>query len=186
MNRFESTCAKKSRVCVIEQSLLKSRAFHALRRPASYRVLAIFWTKRQIGKVGRKGKREHVILNNGEITFTFREAKKKYGISESAFRDAIDELREKGFLDIVDSGAGLYRSANLYALSERWKLYGTPEYEPPKSRPKKPINKGFQKGNRYGRNCKKKISTVISQHSSTVIEQHSSDKAYNGYVEVGT
>ncbi|MHC4123570.1 MAG: hypothetical protein ACYSSI_08360 [Planctomycetota bacterium] len=143
----------KSSVIVVEQALFKSKAYRSLSSPTAYFVLGIFWTKRQIGKVGRLGKKQRVILNNGEIVFTYAEAKREYGISYSAFRAAIDELREKGFVDIAESGAGLYKSANLYSLSERWKLFGTEDYEKPKPRPKKPINKGFQKGNRFGRNC---------------------------------
>ena len=149
-----------SKVAVFEQRLLKSKAYRSLRTPTAYFVFGVFMTKRQIGKVRYKYKVEKVILNNGEITFTYKEAEEKYSISYGAFRDAIDELGEKGFIDIAESGAGLYKSANLYAISERWKLYGTLEYEPPKPRPKKPINRGFQKGNRYGQNCKKKNPTV--------------------------
>lgn len=139
---------------VFERELLKSKAYRALRTPKAYFVLGIFMTKRQMGKIGRRGKRESVILNNGRITFTFREAQSKYSISPGAFGTAIDELRDKGFIDIAESGTGLYKSANLYSLSDRWKKYGTPEYKDPTPRPHKPINKGFQKGNKHGRNCK--------------------------------
>jgi hypothetical protein len=145
-----------SKVVVLEQRLLKSKAYRSLRTPTAYFVLGIFMTKRQPVKVGRAGKRQWDIVNNGEITFTYKEAKEKYGISYGAFRDAIDELRDKGFVDIAESGAGLYKSANLYAISDRWRLYGTQEYEEPKPRPKGPMNRGFQKGNQYGQNCKKK------------------------------
>ncbi|MHC4098789.1 MAG: hypothetical protein ACYSU3_22360, partial [Planctomycetota bacterium] len=124
------------------------------------KVLMIFLTKRQCERLGRRGKEQWTIKNNGEITFTYKEAKRKYGISDGAFRNAIDDLRNKGFLDIAESGAGLYKSANKYELCDRWKLYGTQEYQPPKPRLQKPINKGFQKGNQYGRNCTKKFSTV--------------------------
>jgi hypothetical protein len=147
---------KNSSVVVIEQKLLKSKAYRSLRTPTAYFVFGIFMTKRQIGKVGRKGKKQKVILNNGEIVFSYKEAQTKYGISAGAFRDAIDELREKGFVDIASTGMGVYKVTNLYSISDRWGNYRTPEYEPPKSRPKKPINKGFQKGNQYGRNCKKR------------------------------
>jgi len=174
------------KVCVIEQALLKSTAYRTLSSPTAYFVLGIFWTKRQIGKVGRSGKKQIVILNNGEIIFAYVEAKKKYSISYSTFKAAIDELREKGFIDIAESGAGLYKSANLYALSDRWRLYGTPEYVPPKPRPQKPINRGFQKGNRYGRNCRKKKTTVKVQHSSTVAKQHSQTKKDESDVDIRT
>ncbi len=115
-------------------------------------------TKRQLVKVGRKGKEKWDICNNGEIEFTYIEAEDNYGISAGAFRDAIDELREKGFIDIAATGMGVHKVTTLYSISDRWKLYGLTEYEPPKPRPKKPINRGFQKGNQFGRNCRKRKS----------------------------
>jgi len=148
----------RSKVVVIEQRLLKSKAYRSLRTPTAYFVLGIFMTKRQLVKVGRDGKRQWDIVNNGEITFTYREAKGKYGISYSAFKKAIDELREKGFIDIAATGMGVHKVATFFSIGDRWKLYGTPEYEPAKPRPKKTINRGFQEGNRYGCNCRKRKS----------------------------
>ena len=139
-----------------ERKLLRSIAYRSLRTPTAYFVLGIFMTKRKMIQIGRRGKECWVIENNGEIVFSYKEAKQRYNISYSAFRNAIDELREKGFLDIAESGAGVHKARNLYSLSDRWKLYGTPQYEKPKPRPQRPINRGFQKGNQYGRNCKKR------------------------------
>lgn len=156
----------------IPKTLIQSRAFRALRTPTAHVVLAIFWTKRQMVQVGRRGKGQWAVANNDEIEFTYLEADSKWGISASVFRNAIDELRNKGFLDIAESGAGLYKSKNKYTLSERWRRYGTPDYEPPKPRPKGPVNRGFKKGNRLGRNARRKISTVVGQHSSIVAGQH--------------
>ena len=171
---------------VLEQRLLKSKAYRSLKTPTSYFVLGIFMTKRQLAKVGRKGKERWDITNNGEIEFTYIEAKEKYSISDGAFRNAIDELREKGFIDIAESGAGLYKSANKYSISDRWKLYGTQQYEKPKPRPKGPINRGFKKGNQYGRKCKKKNSTVADNNGSTVTGQHSKDKTAYSHVDITT
>ena len=158
----------------IPKALIRSQAFRALRTPTAHLVLAAFWIKRQMVNVGRSGKKRWAIANNDEITFTYAEAKRKWGISANAFRNAIDELRAKGFLDIAESGAGLYKSTNKYRLSDRWRFYGTPDYEPPKPRPGGPMSRGFTRGNRLGRNCRKKKTTVAVQHSSTVAVQHSS------------
>src|SRR4030042_1169596 len=98
-----------SRVVVIEKRLLRSNAYRSLKKPTAYFVLGIFLTKRQMVKVGRSGKRQWVIANNGEIEFTYPEAERKYGISRSAFGKTVDELRDKGFIDIAESGAGLYK-----------------------------------------------------------------------------
>ena len=154
----------------LERELLESEALRSLTTRTAYRILLIFYSKRKMGKAGRKGYERWDVVNNGEIVFTYQEAKTKYGISYGAFRNAIDELMDRGFIDIAESGAGLHKSANLYSISNRWKSYGTPEYKEPKPRPQKPINKGFQKGNMYGRNCRnEKNSTVAGQHSSTVV-----------------
>ncbi len=155
----------------VEQRLIQSKAFRSLTATA-IKVLMIFLTKRQCERIGRKGKEQWTIRNNGEITFTYKEAKSKYGISESAFRNAIDELISKGFIDIAASGMGVHKVTTQYSISDRWRLYGTSDYKEPKPRHKRPINRGFQKGNTLGRNCKKK-STVAEQHSSTVAAQHS-------------
>ena len=156
------------------RAMLESAAFAAIKTATAHRILAIFFTKRQWAPTGRRGETDWTLTNNGQIIFTYAEAKKKYGISNGSFRDAIDELIDKGFIDIAQSGAGMYKSANLYSISDRWKLYGTDGYKEPEPRPKKPINKGFQKGNQYGQNCGKKTeATVMVQHSSTVTGQHS-------------
>jgi hypothetical protein len=169
-----------------ERTLLESLAYHSLKTPTAYFVFGIFMTKRQWVEVGRKGKEQWDIANNGQITFSYREAKTKYGISCSAFRNAIDELREKGLIDIAESGAGLYRSQNLYEISDRWRLYGANEYKPPRPRPKgQPMGRGFKKGNKFGRNCKKK-SNVTGQHSSTVTGQHSDAKGQQSRVDTAT
>ena len=166
----------------ISVRVIRSPAFRALRTATAHVVLAAFWTKRQMVQVGRRGKKHWRVANNDEITFTYREARGKWGICDSTFRDAVDELRDKGFVDIAESGAGLYKSTNKYRLSERWRLYGTEGYEPPKPRPKGPINRGFKRGNQLGRNARKQKSTVAEQHGSTVEGQHSSAESDVGRV----
>jgi hypothetical protein len=169
------------------KALIDSKAYAAIKTATAHMVLSIFFCKRQFEQIGRKGKEQWHIKNNGEIVFTYKEAQWKYGIAESTFGDAIDELLDKGLIDIAASGQGTYRVTNLYAISDRWRLYGTPDYEKPKPRPKKPINRGFQKENQYGRNCgKKKKSTVIEQHSSTVTGQHSGTQGQKSYVATTT
>jgi len=149
---------RKGRNIWFDRGLLESKAFLALGTATAHKVLAIFWTKRQFEQVGRKGKEQWDIVNNGEIVFTYVEAENRYGILPGAFRTAIDELRVKGFIDIAETGTGTHKVKTLYSISDRWRKYGTPEYQAPKARPKGPINRGFQKGNRYGRNSRKKKS----------------------------
>jgi hypothetical protein len=175
-----------SKFVVFKQKLLKSKAYRSLNTPTAHFVFGIFMCKRQLVKRGRPGKKQWDIVNNGEIVFSYREAHEKYGIGSAAFRNAIDELRDKGLIDIYATGMGVHKVTTLYGMSDRWKLYGTPDYIPPKPRPKGPINRGFQKGNKFGRNSRKKIPTVVEQHSSTVAGQHSKTKKANNYVATPT
>ena len=49
-------------------------------------------------------------------------------ICKTTFSNAIKELLEKGFIDITRPGIGKYRVSTLYAISNRWRKYGTPEF----------------------------------------------------------
>jgi len=159
------------------KELITSKAYHALKTATAFRVLSLFYTKRQFEKSGRKGKESYAIKNNGEITFSYLEAEKKWKIPSSTFARAIDELCDKGFIDIAESGQGVHKVCNLYAISNRWKNYGTDTYEPPRERKKGPINRGFQKGNQFGRKAKKKSLTVTAEHGPTVIDEHKKQSA---------
>ncbi|MDA0334272.1 MAG: hypothetical protein O2782_03810 [bacterium] len=88
-----------------------------------------FYQRRQFA-TKRKGEkvRSKEVLNNGKITFLYTEAE-GLGISKTAFTRAIDGLLSHGFIDITFSGEGLYRSVSLYAVSTRWRNYGTKAFE---------------------------------------------------------
>ncbi len=130
----------------IERALIKSLAFRELTATA-LRVFFLFMLKRSMEKlpIGR-GRKTWVIANNGKIEFTYREADCKYGIKEGAFREALDRLVERGFIDIAANRAGLFKVKTLYSLSERWRKFGTPEFER-KERPKDNRHVGYQKRN---------------------------------------
>jgi len=146
-----------------EKQLIYSKAFAELKTANAHKTLAFFLTKRQCAPKGKGRWKKWEITNNGEISFTYKEAKKKLGIkSDKTFTNIIDELRDKGFVDIASTGMGVHKVTTLYSISDRWRLYGTPEYKKPKPRPKGPINRGFQKGNQYGRNCRKKKKSTVT------------------------
>jgi len=105
------------------------------------------------------------ILNNGELVFTYEEAKRLYGITAGRFTRAIEELVEKGFLDISETGMGLYKMATHYGISDRWRDYGTPSFRQV-HRPERSIKCGFRKGNRLWQKARKKKSTAIRAHGS--------------------
>ena len=127
----------------------------AIRTAAAHRVLMIFYAKRQMERRRQPGHREKVwrCVNNGEITFSYKEALERHGLTASRFRNALDELVRLGFIDIAHSGYGLHKDQTLYAISRRWQRYGTPEFQS-SERPRQTPKLGFTKGNRHGRNCR--------------------------------
>ena len=94
---------------------------------------------------------EWVFTNNGEIVFPYMEAVRK-GIGRREFRDALDELIAKGFLDISHLGKGgrkrldnngrVIGDMTTYIISERWKDYGKQTFKPPKIERKKDTRTG--------------------------------------------
>lgn len=128
--------AGKSSLIVLEQGLVQSQAWLSLKE-APMQIYLLFRCRCQIdtSKAARKRRLEDRVANNGEIQFTYREAKEKYGFSASRFARAVDSLVEKGFVDIAETGSGAYKATTLYAVSGRWRLYGTPAFKA-SSRPK--------------------------------------------------
>jgi len=118
-------------VITVERALLKSRAFRRL-SGTTKTVLFDFLMKRKLRKLkirqGRKA--EWFISNNGEIEYTYSEAeKKKPPISRSSFMRGLDSLIEHGFIDIEHSGSGGKKGdKSLYAISDRWKEWGTESF----------------------------------------------------------
>ncbi|HUS58882.1 MAG TPA: hypothetical protein VM141_09540 [Planctomycetota bacterium] len=100
-----------------ERSMVKHPAFISLTGKAA-QVLMVFRTKFQMEKRGRAGHREWVIVNDGEIRFTYREAI-TFGITNGQFTHAIDQLLDRGFMEVAQAG-GQHRPT-LYGTSEKWR-----------------------------------------------------------------
>ena len=128
----------------IPKEMLESGAYRGLSRVAIL-LLQDFLAKRIMKQVSKK---KWFCENNGKIIFPFREAVKK-GYSRDQFRNGIDELQAKGFLDITHQGKGGRKPLNghadcsTYLLDDRWRQYGTPEF--------KLARKPRQKDTRQGR-----------------------------------
>ncbi len=163
----------KNSLIVLEQSMIKSNVWLSL-SGTSVNVYLLFRTKCRIEKRGiKRGKRdlERMISNNGEIVFTYAEAKTKYRISKNRFRRAVDELLEKGFIDIAETGMGVHKVTTLYAISERWRKFGTPDYKTV-PRPKPPIaNPGFKKGNKMWKR-RANFSSAENDHGAVFKNKH--------------
>lgn len=167
--------AKKSTVIVLELRLVKSRAWLSL-SGAAPQVYLLFRTKCQISKrYAARGRHDRIISNNGQIEFTYLEAEKKYGISKDRFGRALDQLIDRGFIDVKASGMGVHKVKTWYAISERWIDYGTLAFCEAK-RPGPSIgNQGFRKGNQLWRKASRRFPSGENAHD-TVLESTCGDE----------
>ena len=97
------------------------------------RIFYEFMLKRRFGsqRKGKKKKTGAIVLNNGQIGFSYPEAD-RLGYPCSTFHKAIDKLIEVGLIDVHYQGQGgiltdtgdILGESSLYGISERWKDYG--------------------------------------------------------------
>lgn len=132
--------------------LIESDAFLGLSGKAALLVLIRFHQKayRKFAKV-RKNIKRMTITNNGEIIFPYSEAE-ELGVSRKNFSRVIRELVvDKGFIEIAEPGNWYEKQQTKFAISERWKHYGTSRYQTVKLDRILPKGLGFQPGNYKGR-----------------------------------
>ena len=127
----------------IAKEMLESAAYRGLSRVALL-LLQDFFAKRIMKQISKK---KWLVENNDKIIFPFQEAVKK-GYSRNQFRNGIDELQARGFLDIPHQGKGGRKPLNghadcsRYLLDDRWKQYGTPEFKPARKPRRKDTRQG--------------------------------------------
>jgi hypothetical protein len=130
----------------IKKELLESKAYRSLSRCAIL-IYQDFLAKRIMKPAKRNRKKIWVIVNNGEIIYPYSEAEEN-GFSKQQFRNAIDELQGKGFIDIKHLGKGGRKPAegtgdvSKYWIDDRWKDYGTDVFRPPRNPRRKETKKG--------------------------------------------
>lgn len=114
----------------LENDLLESSAFKAIKSPHTFRVFLEFCRRRKIYKPkDRQGKHSKaIIVNNGEIVFTYEDATRRLKMSQATFSRCLTELVDLGFLDIAEPSSGLHRQPTKWSLPDRWKLYGQPDF----------------------------------------------------------
>ncbi len=109
-----------------DNQLLASVVFRQLTK-TSLLALHTFMKKKRVRRPSRG--RNWVVINNGEIQFTYREAE-KMGISRASFMRAIDQLSQLGFLYVKKQGSGLQGDCSLYGISTEWRNFGTKKFNP--------------------------------------------------------
>jgi hypothetical protein len=136
---------EKEEKIYLTKELINSKANRSLSRCALL-IYQDFLAKRDMRKV-KKGKgKVWIIRNNGKIIYPYAEAEQK-GFTRKQFRDAIDELQQKGLIDIKHLGKGGRKPAkgtgdvSTYFIDDRWKLFGTDDFKPARN----PRNKDIRK-----------------------------------------
>jgi hypothetical protein len=118
--------------CWLPPDLIESEAFLKLSGKAAMLCVIRFHQKAFKKNIRRKrgGSKEPIITNNGEIIFTYGEAKELGIRSSRTFYRVIRELVEdKGFIDIAEYGSWYGKQPNKFSISYRWREYGTDEYK---------------------------------------------------------
>ena len=114
----------------IKRDILESDAYWDLTGAAPqvymvFRMKCVF-ADRTIGK-----RKERIIVNNGEITYSFREAENNHGIPKSTFLRARDQLIKVGLIEIAEDGGSHHTTK--YAISTNWRNYPEQTFERSKS-----------------------------------------------------
>ncbi|UCG80776.1 MAG: hypothetical protein JSV60_00395 [Desulfobacterales bacterium] len=114
---------------MLEPDLIESEAIQGLSGKAML-VLIRFHQKAHRKKTKRQGIRWTMITNNGQIQFPYAEARELGIKSDATFYKIIRQLvEERGLVDITEPGNWYLKQPTKYAISERWKRYGTPDYK---------------------------------------------------------
>jgi hypothetical protein len=117
-------------VIVIERELLRSEAFRSLSGTAKTVYFDFRMKITGTHTKPRQGRqKEFIITNNGKIEYCYSEAEKK-GISRPVFVRALRELVEHGLIDREHAGSGgIKGDKSLYAISERWRAWGSDKFK---------------------------------------------------------
>jgi hypothetical protein len=113
----------RSNTMFIDRDMHRSKAFQKLSKSATTLFFEFLYRR----KLEHRGN-EWIITNNARITLSYREAQKLFGFFPSRMARAITQLVECGFIDIAHQGKRTSRDSSRYAISERWKNYGTEKF----------------------------------------------------------
>ena len=107
----------------VDRGMHRSKAFQKLSKSATVILFEFFFRR----KLERKGS-DWIVTNNAQITFSYREAKRMFGFAPSTMARSISQLVEYGFIDIAHQGVRTSKDSSRYAVSNRWREYGTGKF----------------------------------------------------------
>lgn len=141
----------------VQKELICSKAYKEL-KSVGKEILVLFLLRQPVHKKNGKW----ILIKDGEISFTYSEAKNEHGISQQRFTKGIDAVIGKGFIELKYQGGGMEGDYSLFRVSEMWRKYGTDEFKV-LHRPKKGIRIGFARKNyrkKNDPNLSKKIRNI--------------------------
>ncbi len=112
----------------ISFDLLHSPAYKKLNYGPAIKALNWFHEKIRLQVNKRKRGKDRYNVINGDISFTYREAKLR-GLSSHQFSKALKELHRFGFIDIQKPGSALKGDWTKFSISDRWKKYAIPNFK---------------------------------------------------------
>lgn len=130
---------------------------------AAMHVFIVIFFKQDMKRVsGRKDKKKvYACTNPDELTCSYTEAEKKYGLTQPRLTRAIDELLTMGFITIKHLGGGREKDKTTFSLSENYQLWkpGTVF----STRRSDPVQRGFCSPKRTPKTLEKPISKVFAK-----------------------
>ena len=115
---------------MVGPDLIQSEAIQGLSGLALLVLIRFHQKAHRKPSKNRKGFRHMVITNNGLIQFPYAEARELGIKSDTTFYKIIRQLvEERGFIDVAELGNWYEKQPTKFAISERWKPYGTPDFK---------------------------------------------------------
>jgi hypothetical protein len=109
----------------LEHEIFYSKPYRLLSAKTGW-VLQRFLQKRKWHPTNKRNRKP--VFENEGIAFTYAEAI-HFEISISTFHTSIKKLVQMGFIDVDHQGGAYGNDYSRYNISNRWRKYGTPEFE---------------------------------------------------------
>lgn len=127
----DRTITVSSSFVYFENDLRKSKAWAALTK-TEMNIYFELRSRTTLNTLKRKGRGQLYIRDN-KIKLVYSEAA-KLGWPTSTFSRGIQGLERRGLIDLIRPGGGKRGVECLYAISNRWRDYGTPKFKKNKIR----------------------------------------------------
>ena len=122
-----ATRSDEKKPIYFDRKILRSEAYRALEGEVAPKYLVELLGRRQMHYI--KARKKWTAKNNGQIVFPYADGLRLFGVSSGRHLRALRELNAKGFIDVTHFGGGMEGDATTFAMSNRWKQYGRPDFQ---------------------------------------------------------